>query len=300
MDRTWIRRARGAAVAALALMLVLAVAGIAAAHGGPKPEKKGILLVAFGTSFDSAEVSYRDIEAKVNKAFPGVEVRWAYTSNIIRHKLAAEENKHVDSPAEALARMMDDGFTRVAVQSLHTIPGREYEGLKRTVEAFEGMPKGFVQVEMGTPLMYSPEDVLQVVDVMLKNAPKERKPGEALVFMGHGTEHPANIYYAGSQYFFWQKDPNVLVGTVEGTPTLDDVVAELKARGLKTAYLVPFMSVAGDHAHNDMAGDDSDSWKSVLEKAGVHCIPVMHGTAEIPDMANLWVEHLRAAFARLK
>lgn len=297
MDWLWLRRVRGTAVAVLALALF--AAGLASAHDGPKPEKKGILLVAFGTSFDSARVSFRNIDGKVKEAFPGVDVRWAYSSNIIRHKLAAAENRHVDSPAEALAGMMDDGFTRVAVQSLHTIPGREYEGLKRMVEAFEGLPKGFVQVEVGTPLMYSPEDVRQVVDVMLRNAPKERTPGDALVFMGHGTEHPANIYYAGSQYFFWQKDPNVLVGTVEGTPTLDDVVAGLKARGLKTAYVMPFMSVAGDHAHNDMAGDEPDSWKSVLEKAGVRCIPVMRGTAEISDMADLWVQHLKAAYVRL-
>lgn len=280
--------------------LLLITAGTAFAHGDDRPVKKGILLVAFGTSVPQAQKSFDDIDAKVKKAFPGIEVRWAYTSKIIRHKLAKEENRHVDSPAEALAKMMNDDFTLVAVQSLHTIPGEEYHSLLRTAHAFSGLPKGMKKVLVGYPLLSTPADVEKVVQAMTGIIPKSRKPGEAVVLMGHGTHHPGNIYYPGVQYFFWQKDPNILVGTVEGTPSLDDVVAELKKRGIKKAYLMPFMSVAGDHARNDMAGPEADSWISVLTKNGVKCEAVLKGTAEYPAIADIWVDHLKSAMAHFE
>ncbi len=287
---------RIAAILSASLILIFA-ASPAMAHDDERPVKKGILLVAFGSSMPEAQVSFENIDKKVKKAFPGIPVRWAYTSKIIRNKLAKEEGKNLASPATALSAMMDEDFTHVAVQSLHSIPGEEYDSLLETAHAFEGMPKGMKKIIVGQPLMVSHEDMQKTVDAVMANIPKARKKDEAVVLMGHGTHHPGNIYYPAAQYYFGEKDSNIFVGTVEGAPSLDDVLGKLKKNNIKTAYLMPFMSVAGDHARNDMAGDEEDSWKSVLTKAGIKCVPVLKGTAEFDQVADVWISHLKAALA---
>jgi len=281
------------------LICLLLAAPAMAGHGHDKADKTGILLVAFGTSVPEARPALEAMDTAVAKAFPKTPVFWAYTSNIIRHKIRDEEGRHIDSPAEALARMMDQGFTKVAVQSLHTIPGEEFHGLLATARAFEGMPKGMRRISVGAPMLATAGDCERAAKALLASVPSQRKPGEAVVFMGHGTPHPANIYYPGMQYYLDKLDADALVGTVEGTPSLDDVLAELKARKIATAWLLPFMSVAGDHARNDMAGDEPDSWKSILQAAGIQCRPVLKGTAEDPALAAIWVDHLREALNHL-
>ena len=265
------------------------------AHGEKRPMKKGILLVGFGTTIPEARVSYKNIERSVKAAFPSVPVYWSYTSRIIIRKLA-KEGDHLSTPEEALARMMKEDFTHVAVQSLHTIPGEEFHGVVENVHKFAGMNKGLRKVLVGYPLMASSEDVQRAAENILKVIPKERKKNDAVVLMGHGTHHPANVYYAALNYHVQKLDPKVFVGTVEGWPEIDQIKSELKQKRIKKAYLMPFMSVAGDHALNDMAGYEEDSWKSILEKEGIKCVPVLKGTAEYQEFVDLWVEHLRAAF----
>lgn len=272
----------------------LAMAG----HGEAKSVKKGIMLAAFGSSMPQAQASFDAIDAAVKKAFPGVPVYWSYSSAIIRNVLA-KEGRSVDSPAMAMTKMMDAGFTHVAVQSLHTIPGEEYFGIVETVEAFEGMPKGMSRVTVGKPLLYSDKDMLRTVDAIVANIPKDRKAKDAVVLMGHGTHHAANIYYPASQNYFSKVDPRIFVGTVEGAPSLDDVKVLLKKSKAEKVYLMPYMSVAGDHARNDMAGDEDDSWKSELTKEGYKCVPVLKGTAEFPQVVDIWVDHLKVAFKHL-
>jgi sirohydrochlorin cobaltochelatase len=279
------------------LSMMMSTLAFAGGHGHQRPEKKGILLVAFGSSIPEAQVSFENIDAKVKAAFPGIPVQWAYTSAIIRHKLAKEEGKILDSVAMALAKMMDEGFTHVAVQSLHTIAGEEYHDLVVTVGAFRGMANGFDRIMVGYPLLGTAKDLARVVDATITHIPGERKKKDAVVLMGHGTPHPGNAFYAAMMYHFQQKDPNIFVGTVEGSPEINDVKTLLKKNGLKKAYLMPFMSVAGDHARNDMAGDEEDSWKSILTKAGVKCVPVLKGMAEYDDVVAVWVDHLKQVMA---
>lgn len=292
-------RARFLVSLLIVLAFVLQTGLVLASHGDDRPVKKGILLVAFGTSMPEAQVAFKNIDEKVKKAFPGVEVRWAFTSYIIREKLA-KEGKKLDSTAVALAKMKDENFTHVAVQSLHTIPGEEYHDLVKTVHAFKGMPGGFKELLVAYPLLASNDDLVKAADAMLANIPKERKKDEAVILMGHGTHHPGNSMYPAMQYYFWKKDPNVFVGTVEGAPSLDDIMADLKKNNIKKAWLMPFMSVAGDHARNDMAGDEDDSWKSILTKAGIKCKPVLKGTAEFDNIVDLWIEHLKGAMGHFK
>ncbi|MGD8254361.1 MAG: sirohydrochlorin cobaltochelatase, partial [Syntrophobacterales bacterium] len=259
------------------------------AHGDKRPMKKGILLVAFGSTIPEAQVSFENIEQSVKETFPGVPVYWSYTSRIIIKKMA-KEGKHLATPAETLAKMMRENFTQVAVQSLHTIPGEEFHGLLKNVHKFAGMSKGIKKVLVGYPLLATSEDVQRVAEIMMKIIPKERRKKDAVVFMGHGTHHPANVYYAALNYHVQKLDPNIFVGTVEGWPEIDDIKADLKKRRIKRVYLMPFMSVAGDHVRNDMAGPESDSWKSILEKEGIQCVPVLKGTAEYQEFVDIWVD----------
>ncbi|MCP4719132.1 MAG: sirohydrochlorin cobaltochelatase [Desulfobacteraceae bacterium] len=257
---------------------------------GHKDKKVGILLVAFGSSEASAQISFEKIDDRVKARYPGIPVHWAYTSHIIRNKLA-KQGKYLDSPEVALAKMMDQKYTHVAVQSLHTIIGAEYDDLKKTIDAYKVM-EGFQKIILGYPLMATQQDMERTVNAVLSIIPKERKKDEAIVLMGHGTHHPANAFYAALMFQLQLKDPNIFVGTVEGYPGIDMIQGFLQKKNLKKAWLMPFMSVAGDHAKNDMAGNEEDSWKSILTKAGIQCISVLKGTAEYDVFADIWVDHI--------
>ena len=264
-------------------------------HGHAADKKTGILLVAFGSSEASAQISFEKIHLKVKQAYPGIPVRWAYTSHIIRNKLA-KQGKHLDSPETALAKMMDENFTHVAVQSLHTILGDEYHDLMRTVNGFR-MTGGFQKIMVGYPLMADQASMEKIVDAVLKVIPKERKKKDGVVLVGHGTHHPANAFYAALMFQLQLKDPHIFVGTVEGYPEVDGVLELLQAKKIKKVYLMPFMSVAGDHAKNDMASDEDDSWKLVFTKAGIQSIPILKGTAEFDEFIDIWVGHLKVPLA---
>ena len=264
-------------------------------YGERMSEKKGILLVAFGTTVPEAQISFENIESSVKKAFPGIPVRWGYTSRTIIRKMG-EKGIQLATPEEALSSMMRENFTHVAVQSLHVMPGAEFHGLVKNVQRFAGMSKGLKKVIVGYPLMTTSEDVQRVAENFLKIIPPERRKTDAVVFMGHGTHHPANVYYAALNYHVQKLDPNVFVGTVEGWPEIDSITSDLKNNRIEKAYLMPFMTVAGDHARNDMAGPEENSWKSILEKEGINCVVVLKGTAEFQEFVDIWVDHLRAAF----
>mgnify|MGYP000718389441 FL=1 len=138
------------------------------------------------------------------------------------------------------------------------------------------------------------EDYEEAVRQIMEEAGLEQE--ETLVLMGHGTEHHTNAAYPALDYTFWAKGyPNVVVGTVEGFPEMDEVLKKLKERKAKKILLMPFMIVAGDHAKNDMAGEEADSWKSILEQAGYEVRPVLKGLGEIPGIRKMFVRHAREA-----
>lgn len=271
-----------------------------AGHGDQRPMKKAILLAAFGTSVPEAQKALEQVDVTVRKAFPGVAVHWAYTSKIIRKKLAGQ-GKIFDSPETALAKLMDDDYTHVVVLPLHTIPGREFHELSRNAHLFGQMTDGFQRVLVAYPLLSSYEDMTQVAKALRQHIPAARKADEAVIFMGHGTEHhPADTIYLAMNQVFQEADRNVFVATVEGHPTLDNILPKLQEQKVKTVYLMPFMAVAGDHARNDMAGEEADSWKSILEKNGYNVKVVLKGTAEYPEVVDVWMKHLQSAYAHFE
>jgi sirohydrochlorin cobaltochelatase len=283
----------------LLALLTFSLPAMASGHGSDQPAKKGIVLVAFGTSVPEAAGAFKNVETKVRAAFPDTPIRWGYTSRLIREKLKAQ-GREMDTPALALSRLYAEGVTHAAVLSLHTIPGEEFSDLTRTVDALAGLPDGLTAIHLSAPLLMADEDLRRVAKLLAESVPADRKKDDAVVWMGHGTPHPANVYYVAMGRYLERIDPLFFVATVEGAPSFDEVLAELKARKVKKAFLAPFMAVAGDHARNDMAGPEADSWASQLTKAGITPVPVLKGTAEYDPLVQIWVDHLKAAFDQLE
>jgi len=256
------------------------------------PVKKGILLVAFGTRTPQAQAAYQHVGLKVQAVFPDIPIRWAFTSAIMRHKLAGDDQP-VDSVEMSLARMMDEGVTHVAVQALHVISGKEHHDLTINCRLFGRMRGGFRQVMMGLPLLGTGDDMEKVATALLTAVPRERKPQEAVIFMGHGSPHPANACYTALMYHLQQADANIFVGTMSGLPGIVGICARLQKQKITSAYLLPCLAVAGNHVLKDMAGDNEHSWKSVIEKHGISCKPVLKGLAEYDAIVDIWVDHLK-------
>ena len=287
-----------ARIATLALTLVFALGGICMASSTPAPAKPAVLLVSFGSSMPEGQAAITATLESVRQAFPKAEVRLAYTSRIIMRKLA-KEGQLIDDPLVALAKLHADGFTHVAILSTHVIPGEEYEDLASVVRCFDQMGRdegksGFRGIALSRPLLWSDEDFDRLAAALNRTYGKRIQDG-AVVFMGHGTPHPANGAYSRLQTVLNRISPRYLVGTVEGTPSFEDMTERLKALGVRRVTLVPAMLVAGDHAHNDMAGPEEDSWKSQLTKMGFRVDTVLQGFGQNPEIRALLVEHLKTA-----
>lgn len=273
-----------------------------AGHGDKAPDKTGVLLVVFGTTVEKAAKAYDALKLQAEAALPGVPVRLAYTSAHARKTAQEAGVSPADrpSPAQALARMADEGFTRVAVQSMHVIPGREFHDLAATTRALEGLPKGLRKISLGLPLLSGEEDLKRAAEALVSGARRKGGRSEALVFVGHGTGHAATMTYPALQYFLWKKDRLALVGTIDAAPGLEDVLAELRSRRPASVRLIPLLSVAGDHAVNDIGGPEKDSWKNAVRAAGLPCEADLRGLIERPEVVALWLEHLKTALKELE
>lgn len=261
--------------------------------------RRAVLLVAFGTGVPQAQRAFDHIHSRVVAAFPETEIRWAYTSRVIRARLAGE-GRTIDSPEVALARLMDQGFTHVAVLSLHVFPGQEFHDLHRSVAYFSRMAKGFRRVAVAYPLLSSYEDLLRTARGLILQIPAHRKPDEAVLFMGHGNrKHPADMVYAALNHVLADMSEHVYVATVQGRPNMDDFLPRIRAAGVRRVTLMPFMTVAGEHARNDMAGEGPESWREVLIRNGMDCEVHLVGIAENPSIVEIWLDHLREVFERL-
>ncbi|MGQ1947849.1 sirohydrochlorin cobaltochelatase [Geofilum sp. OHC36d9] len=258
----------------------------------------GILLVSFGTSYANARIAFNNIEKQVKIAFPDTEIRWAFSSAFIRKKLKSS-GIQINSPEEALVKMANDGFQKIAVQSLHIIPGEEYEKLHQSVTMFNQLPD-YPIIKLAPPLLYSHADLEQFSQGIHEIITPDDKKNEAFVFMGHGTNHTSNIYYPGLQYYLNQQSSQYILGTIEGYPGLPEVMTRLAKKNIKEIKLMPLMSVAGDHAQNDMAGPQPDSWKSILEKEGYQVTLSMHGLAEYNQIVAIWINHLNKIMDELE
>ena len=261
---------------------------------------KEILIVSFGTSYsNSRHVTIGAVEDAIREAYPDYQVRRAFTAQIIIDKLKKEENIEIDNVKQALDRAVANGVKTLIVQPTHLMNGLEYNDLKKELDKYKDK---FDKIALGEPLLTSDEDFKQVI-AAITNDTKEYLDGEtAICFMGHGTEADSNKVYATMQEKLKAAGYNdYFVGTVEATPTVDDVIAQVKESGkYKRVILQPLMVVAGDHANNDMAGDEEDSWATKFKAAGFEVKPVLRGLGQIYDIQKIYLEHVKAAIDSLK
>ena len=279
-----------------------------------------LLVVSFGTSFnDSRAEDIKGIEDKLAEAYPDWSVRRAFTAQIIINHVEARDDEVIDNMQQALDRAVDNGVKNLVVQPTHLMHGAEYDEM---VEAIDEYKDKFESVAIAEPMLGEVGDDATVInddkkavaqaitDAACQEAGFDdmqaaADAGTAFVFMGHGTSHTANVTYDQMQTQMEDLGlTNAFIGTVEGEPedtACEEVIAKVKDAGFKNVVLRPLMVVAGDHANNDMAGDDEDSWKSQFEASGdfdsVDC--QIEGLGRIEAVEDLYVEHTKAAIDSL-
>ncbi len=289
------------------------------------PHKKAIVLAVFGTTYPTAVKSILNLKNKIAKAFPATPVKIAFTSEIIRAKWLKRANdadwrkKHpeipdelyvVKNPLATIANLQDKGYRYIAVQSTHIFAGEEYQNLKAEIEALDSIKtlrdrdKPFIKIILGRPALGEPgdvhhytDDILHAANILKSDVVKAQKNNSALVYMGHGNEVLSTGAYIELQDALRDANPNmnIFIGNLEGYPQPERVLSGLKQAGIKKVTLFPLMVVAGDHASNDMAGDEKDSWKSLFESHGIQVVPVLRGLGEVHEWAKIYVNHLQKA-----
>ena len=261
---------------------------------------KEILIVSFGTSYsNSRHVTIGAIEDAIREAYPDYQVRRAFTAQIIIDKLKKEEKSEIDNVKQALDRAVKNGVKTLVVQPTHLMNGLEYNELKKELDKYKDK---FDKIALGEPLLTSDDDYKKVIAAITSDT-KEYRDGEtAICFMGHGTEAKSNKVYSTLQEKLKAAGYNdYFVGTVEAKPSVDDLIAQVKESGkYKKVILQPLMVVAGDHANNDMAGDDKDSWVTKFKASGFEVKPVLRGLGQIYDIQKIYLEHVKAAIDSLK
>ena len=255
--------------------------------------KKVLLAVSFGTSYDdNRDKSIGAIETALQAAFPEYEVRRAFTSQIIIDILAGR-GLVIDNVGEAMERLLADGVTDVIVQPTHVMNGFEYDDVINEITPYA---EKFDSFKVGRPLLITPKDYAKVVNILVEETSAYQGEDTAIVLMGHGTHHAANATYEKLQSVFTAAGHDrYFVGTVEASPSLEDVIPLVQASGAKKVVLLPLMIVAGDHANNDMAGDEADSWKSAFTAAGFEVEVLLQGMGQYQGIQDLIVEHAKEA-----
>ena len=251
-----------------------------------------ILVVSFGTSFnDSRRLTIGAIENAIREAFRDWSVRRAFTSQIIIDHVNKRDGVKIDNVKEALDRAVDNGVKNLVVQPTHLMAGLEYHDLEEEVMSYAD---AFESITMGENLLAEDGDFEEVAKIITARTAEYDDGETAICFMGHGTEAESNAVYAKMQEVLTADGfENYFVGTVEATPSLEDVMAAVGEGEYKRVVLMPLMVVAGDHANNDMAGDEEDSWKSQFEAEGYSVECVLEGLGQQPEIQQLYVEHLQ-------
>ena len=267
--------------------------------------KQAILVVSFGTAVAKTRMANIDaLENEIQEHFPDWQVHRAFTSGKVRAKISAQEGIPVDPPAMALERLYRAGVENVIVQPTHVIPGDEYDRLTGAMESFR-QDRAFASLKLGRPLLFwggaipgEPNDYRIAVNALrtqlMDFSPEDRG---RVILMGHGSGHVADCCYDRLQEHLEAANLPVFTATVEGKRTMEDALAWLEREQAKRVVLMPFMLVAGDHALNDMAGDEPDSWKNRLIAAGYTVETYLKGLGENPDFRKIYRQHIMESSA---
>ena len=261
------------------------------------PSRTAILFAIAGTSCRPAMEVYNTISRAAALRFPGVEPRWCFTSAPVRRKLTAQGVPAPD-PAEALAALQKDGFTRVAVQPLHLADGMEFGELAEVVEAWHNRPDAAMKLALGHTLLTSETDWRRTLEALLAELATDQAlgPGRAgatdrIILVLHGSSDPRGAQtIARAVEISRAVDPRILLGMTLGQPNLAEVVRTCQAAGVKRVWLRPCFVVAGFSAKDDIAGAGAASWASTLTRAGIEVIPVVKGLGEVEAIVQIWLE----------
>ena len=267
-------------------------------------EKQAILIVSFGTSMPEARKAINNLFESTRENFKGYEIRLSFTSNIIRKKILREQNINIPTPVQALADLNNEGFKNVYVMPTHLIPGEEFDEIKNVVSAFKILTGkyGFNKLILGRPFLNNYEDCERMAKILASRfAEYINDNNTGIILMGHGTpEHVANALYSLLQFALDKNYKNkFFLGTVEAAPKIEDVILKLKANPeIKNLIISPLMIVAGDHANNDLAGeDDPESWLNILKSNGYENITkYLKGLGEDENFTKDFIKRINEMF----
>lgn len=255
--------------------------------------KTAILLAVYGAGTSQGRAGVQHFESLCRQRFPDYPLRWAFTSFRLRERIADARQKS-DSVRKALMRLHFEKYENVALQPLQAISGREYEEVMESVGDIArdtGM-----RIAVGKPLLNEHCEVERVATALVSDAPKERASDENIIFLGHGSRHPAMRLYDSLADALEKLDKNILLGTLRGERELEKLMPALLSRRV---WLIPLLSLVGGHAMKDMAGEDSDSWKSRINARGHECQSVLKGLAQSPEVSRIWLDCLEVALGEL-
>ncbi len=245
-----------------------------------------IVLTAFGTTTRARE-TYDFMDTIIQAAFPGHDILWAFSSRMVRDRLKQKKKFQARHPHEVLRALADRGHEWAVVQSVHLLGGHEFY---RMIDEVQTQP---IRTSIGLPLLSSWEDYRHLARAL--GLPGDLPPGEALVLVGHGTDHPAWAAYPALESILRQVyGPQIFVGVVEGSPSRDEVVRAVTAAGVRKVRLIPLMLVAGTHFIEDLC-DGEDSWQAAFTGAGLEVTVTPRGIGLREAVVDIFIDHIREA-----
>lgn len=269
--------------------------------------KQAIVVTSFGSTYiETRKACINTIEEAVKESFPDWQVFRAFTSQHVITKIARKENKIVPNLGQRLEQLQKEGFEKILIQPTHLTPGEEFDNKILAVYQQFKQAEVFSELRLGRPVLYYegqnglPNDFDVVTEALTQQVPLLEKD-ELVLWMGHGSPNRHNPAYYRLQKSFDEYQKPWVIGVVEETdrPNFNDALATLKARGVKKVKLMPLLVVAGDHARNDMAGDDEDSWLNQLRRQGFDVTYKLIGLGENEAFRQIYIQHIKELMAKL-
>jgi len=264
------------------------------------PVRTGLLFAAAGTTCPDAVGAFDCISRAAAARFPEVGQKWTYTSSGVRRKLVSQ-GCAIPDPRQALMAMEEEGFTHVAVLSLHLSDGMEFGELAETVAAFEARKGRLGHLAVGRPLLTSEKNAARAIAAVLAGLPATPAADDAVVLVAHGSNEPDAVRTLQAAVSLSRRiDRRLFMGMMLGFPSLGEVLQECRDAGVQRAWLVPLMIAAGYSARDDLAGAGAGSWKSRFEEAGIRSVPVLKGLGEYEGVVDVWMDQADELLKALK